>query len=420
VIIFASQVKELLGLTLARPEPGPILEKIPVIWESLPTLSPITVAMAALTIALILLLKRFAPKLPGLLIAVVAVTAAAAVFGLPVATIGSQFGEIPRTLPIPAMPEFTLDKVVAVLPSAVAFTLLGAIESLLSAVVADGMSGRRHNSNAELMGQGVANMAVGLFGGIPVTGTIARTATNVRSGATSPVAGMLHAVFLLLFILVAAPLASFIPLASLAGVLAVVAWNMIEKEAFWGLLRSSRGEAAVLLVTFLLTVFRDLTEAIVVGFALGSVLFIHRMSRATAIERRAPLGPDSEAPETAVPGGVAANDPDVMVYHIRGAFFFGAAASVSAILERIADEHRGLVIDFAEVPFIDSSAANTVEGIVHKAARRGVKVVLTGTTHEMRVQLFAQGMKPPVVAYESSVALGVHKLRTALGAATAP
>jgi SulP family sulfate permease len=411
VIIFASQVKELLGLTLARPEPGPILEKIPVIWESLPTISPITVALAALTIALILGFRRFAPKLPGLLIAVVAVTLAVTVFSLPVATIGSQFGEIPRSLPMPSFPTVTLEKIWAVLPAAIGFTLLGAIESLLSAVVADGMSGRRHNSNAELMGQGVANMAVALFGGIPVTGTIARTATNVRSGATSPIAGMLHAVFLLLFILVAAPLASFIPLASLAGVLAVVAWNMIEKEAFWGLLRSSRGEAAVLLVTFLLTVFRDLTEAIIVGFALGSVLFIHRMSRATAIERRAPLGPDSRGQEQT---GMPADDPDVMVYHIRGAFFFGAAASVSAILERIADEHRGLVIDFAEVPFIDSSAANTVEGIVHKAARRGVKVVLTGTTHEMRLQLFAQGMKPPVVSYESNVALGVQKLRHAL------
>jgi SulP family sulfate permease len=419
VIIFASQVKELLGLTLARAEPGPILEKLPVIWESLPTLNPVTVALALLTIALILVLKRVAPKLPGLLIAVVAVTAAAAVFGLPVATIGSQFGEIPRSLPMPSLPDVTMEKVWAVLPSAIAFTLLGAIESLLSAVVADGMSGRRHNSNAELMGQGIANMAVGLFGGIPVTGTIARTATNVRSGANSPVAGMLHAVFLLLFILVAAPLASFIPLASLAGVLAVVAWNMIEKEAFWGLLRSSRGEAAVLLVTFLLTVFRDLTEAIVVGFALGSVLFIHRMSRATEIERRAPLGPADAGPESAGQAGVTADDPDVMVYHIRGAFFFGAAASVSAILERIADEHRGLVIDFAEVPFIDSSAANTVEGIVHKAARRGVKVILTGTTHEMRVQLFAQGIKPPLVGYESDVILGVQKLRHALAASTA-
>ena len=170
-----------------------------------------------------------------------------------------------------------MDKVLAVLPSAISFALLGSIESLLSAVVADGMTGRRHRSNCELVAQGVANVASGIFGGICVTGTIARTATNVRSGAHGPVAGILHSAFLLLFILVAAPVASFIPLASLAGVLAVVAWNMIEKHAFATLLRTSRGDAVVLLATFLLTTFRDLTEGIVVGFAIGSVLFIHRM-----------------------------------------------------------------------------------------------------------------------------------------------
>ena len=170
-----------------------------------------------------------------------------------------------------------------VLPSAVAFALLGAIESLLSAVVADGMTGRRHRSNCELVAQGAANVASGLFGGICVTGTIARTATNVRAGAHGPVAGMLHSVFLLAFVLLAAPLASFIPLAALAGVLAVVAWNMVERNAVATLLRSRGGDAAVLLVTFLLTIFVGLTEAIVVGFALGSILFIHRMSQTTAI-----------------------------------------------------------------------------------------------------------------------------------------
>ena len=175
---------------------------------------------------------------------------------------------------MPTLPEISLAKVQAVLPAAVAFTLLGSIESLLSAVVADGMTGRRHRSNCELVAQGAANVGAALFGGFCVTGTIARTATNVRAGAHGPVAGMLHAGFLLLFVLVAAPLASYIPLAALAGVLAVVAWNMIESQAFANLIRASRGDAAVLLSTFLLTVFRDLTEAIVVGFALGSVLFL--------------------------------------------------------------------------------------------------------------------------------------------------
>src|SRR5690606_17750802 len=238
----------------------------------------------------------------------------------------------------------------AVLPSAVAFTLLGAIESLLSAVVADGMTGRRHRSNCELVAQGVANIGSGLFGGICVTGTIARTATNVRAGAHGPVAGMLHAVFLLLFILVAAPLASYIPLASLAGVLAVVAWNMIEKPAFAALMRSGRGPAAILLVTFLLTIFRDLTEAIVVGFALGSVMFIHRMSASAAVEARIPFVPEDRADtangERAPYEGPEGADPRMVIYRISGAFFFGSAASIGSVLDRVSDRHKALVIDF--------------------------------------------------------------------------
>ena len=176
------------------------------------------------------------------------------------------------------------------LPDAIAFALLGAIESLLSAVVADGMTGRRHRSNCELVAQGFANIGSALFGGICVTGTIARTATNVRAGARGPVAGMLHSVFLLVFMLIAAPLASYIPLAALASVLVVVAWNMAEKHEFATLVRSSRGDATVLLATFLLTIFRDLTEGILVGFALGAVLFIHRMAEMTGVEAAAPAG----------------------------------------------------------------------------------------------------------------------------------
>ena len=210
-IIFASQLKELLGLTLSGREPGPLLEKLPVIWQGLPTIDVTTVAVALATILTIGGLKRIRPHWPGMLIAVVAAAAATAAFALPVATIGTRFGGIPSGLPTPSLPHITLGQIQAVMPSAIAFALLGSIESLLSAVVADGMTGRRHRSNCELVGQGIANIASALFGGICVTGTIARTATNVRAGAHGPVAGMLHAVFLLLFLLIAAPLASFIP-----------------------------------------------------------------------------------------------------------------------------------------------------------------------------------------------------------------
>ena len=295
VIIFASQIKELLGLTLEGGEPGPLLEKLPVLWAALGSITPVAIALSAGTAAIIVGLKKVRPHWPGMLIAVAGAAAITAAFDLPVATIGSRFGGIPSSLPIPALPDFTPAKIMAVLPAALSFTLLGAIESLLSAVVADGMTGRRHRSNCELVAQGIGNVASSLFGGFCVTGTIARTATNVRAGAHGPVSGMLHSLFLLLFMLLAAPLASYIPLAALAGVLAVVSWNMIEKSAIAVLLRAGWGDAAVLAVTFLLTIFRDLTEAIIVGFALGSVLFIHRMSQATEVETHTPFVGEDQA-----------------------------------------------------------------------------------------------------------------------------
>lgn len=407
VIILASQLTSLLGLTLEGPEPGPFLEKLPVLWNALPTLDAATFALAVCTILAIVGLKRLRPHWPGMLLAVAGGATATGVFDLPVATIGSAFGGIAATLPAPVLPDISLAKVQAVLPDAIAFAMLGAIESLLSAVVADGMTGRRHRSNCELVAQGAANMASGLFGGICVTGTIARTATNVRAGAHGPVAGILHAAFLLVFLLVAAPLARFIPLAGLAGVLAVVAWSMVEKHAFLSLARASRGDFAVLMTTFLLTVLRDLTEAIVVGFALGAVLFIHRMSRTTAIETHLPLVGEDRADDAN--GGRApydearGADPDVVVYRISGAFFFGAAAAIGTVLDRIPDTHRQLIIDFSAVPFLDSTAARTIEGLSRKASRRGVQVIITGASRELRRDLLAGGVRPPLVTYEPSI-----------------
>jgi len=267
VIIFASQLKDLFGITLAGKEPGELIPKLMALAGASQTANPSAIAIAAISIAIIVLLRRFRPAWPGLLIAVAVAALATWALSLPVETIGTRFGGIPRDLPSPAWPAFSLEKAKAVLPDAISFALLGAIESLLSAVVADGMTGRRHRSNCELVAQGFANIGSALFGGICVTGTIARTATNVRSGARGPVSGMLHSVFLLVFMLTAAPLASFIPLAALAAVLVVVAWNMAEKQDFATLIRSSRSDAVVLLATFLLTVFRDLTEGILVGFA---------------------------------------------------------------------------------------------------------------------------------------------------------
>lgn len=410
VIIFSSQIKDLLGLTLTGAEPGPILEKLPVIWQSLPTANPVTMALAAVTIGLIVGVKRWTPKLPHLLIAVAVTTAAAALFNLDTPTIESTFGAVPAGLPAPSLPPISWGLVLAVLPNALGFALLGSIEALLSAVVADGMSGKRHNSNMELIAQGVANLASGVMGGMVATGTIARTATNVRANAHGPVAGMLHALFILVFMMVAAPLVGMVPLAALAGVLATVAWNMIERHAIAILLRSSREDAVLLMVTLLLTVFRDLTEAILVGFALGSVLFIHRMSQATGVMVLDADDHDEPADST----GVSRAD-DILVYRVRGAFFFGAAASVGAVLERIADTHKALVIDLSEAALVDSTAINTLKGLITTADRRGVWVVLTGVPAAMQAQFAAHGLGAPRIAFADSLRQGVRQARVLLG-----
>lgn len=408
VIIFASQLRDLLGLTLSGREPGELLPKLAALGEALPTINPAAVGVAIATVAIIQGLKKLRPGWPGLLIAVVLTAAATAILSLSVETIGTHFGGIPRTLPAPMLPDISLSKIQAVLPDAIAFALLGAIESLLSAVVADGMTGRRHRSNCELVGQGFANIGSALFGGICVTGTIARTATNVRAGARSPIAGMLHSVFLLLFMLAAAPLAAYIPLAALAAVLAVVAWNMAERREFALLLRASWGDAVVLLATFLLTIFRDLTEGILVGFALGAVLFINRMAQATSIEAHAPLvledKPDSRNGDRAKYDPALATDPDVVVYRISGAFFFGAASTVGAVLDRIADQRKSFVLDFSEVPFLDSTAAKTIFGIAQTARRHGVQVTLSGASLAVRRQLITHGVKRPLVTYAATIA----------------
>jgi len=280
---------------------------------------------------------------------------------------------------------------------------------LLSAVVADSMSGRRHRSNCELVAQGVANIASALFGGFCVTGNIARTATNVRSGARGPVSGMLHSVFLLAFMLIAAPLAAYVPLAGLAGVLTVVAWNMAEKNAFAALLRTSRGDAVVLIVTFLLVVFRDLTEGILAGFGIGALLFLHRMASAVEVENARPVVEDDRADGVAGNGRERydpdmASDPDVVVYRISGAFFFGAAAGVGAALERIGERPKAYVIDLSAVPMLDSTGAATIEAFARKAHRQGAAVYISGAARTIKRMLLIHGVRPPQVRFRKQLA----------------
>jgi sulfate permease, SulP family len=269
VTIFASQLKDLGGLKLPAAEPGQLLPKLAMLGQALPTISPAALAVGVGSAALIFLLRRLLPNWPGMLIAVVLASLAAWLFHLPIETIGSHFGQLPDGLPGPRMPTLSVSSVLAVLPAALSFTLLGAVESLLSAKVADGMTGRKHRYNMEVVAQGVANVASAIFGGISVTGTIARTATNIRAGGVSPVSGMMHALFVLIFMVIASPLASFIPLSALAGVLVVVCWNMAEKDDFLLLLRDWRG-GSVLMATFGLTLIEDLTVGIIAGCVLAA------------------------------------------------------------------------------------------------------------------------------------------------------
>jgi SulP family sulfate permease len=276
VTILASQLRDFGGITLAGPEPGPLIPKLAALGHALPTLSLPTLALGIGSAALIFWLRAVKPGWPGMLLAVVVASLVAGLFHLPVATIGSRFGELPRGLPAPRLPAMGAALLAQLLPTVLSFTLLSGIESLLSAKVADTMSGRKHRSNMELVAQGVANMASAIFGGISVTGTIARTATNIRAGARSPVSGILHALFVLLFLLIAAPLARYVPLSALAGVLVVVCWNMAEKREFARLLADWR-EATVLLTTFVVTLVRDLTTGIVAGCILAAIYALWRI-----------------------------------------------------------------------------------------------------------------------------------------------
>ncbi len=419
VIIFASQLKDLLGLTLAQ-EPGPLVPKLAALAAALPTINGASVAVAALSAAAIILVRRFRPHWPGFLIAVVLASAASALMGLPVETIGSRFGGIPSSLPMPSLPDLSVDKIVAVLPAALSFALLGSIESLLSAVVADSMSGRRHRSNCELMAQGAANVASSLFGGFCVTGTIARTATNVRAGARGPVAGMLHSLFLLSFMAVAAPLARYIPLAALAALLAVVAWNMAERHAFAILLRASRGDAVVLLSTFLLVVLTDLTTGILVGFGIGALLFLHRMAHAVEVQSDAPLIRDDQADGTHGDDRTRydtslATDRDILVYRISGAFFFGAAASVATALDRIGEHPKAYVIDVSGVPMLDSTAATTISAFARKAASAGAAVHIAGARPPIQQILSTHGVRPPAVHFAPDVPHAITEARAKIG-----
>lgn len=374
VIIASSQVKDFLGLSIAT-VPAEFLPKWEAYFAAMSSTSWATLGVGAGALGIIIGLRKFAPKLPGFLIAVVVSSVAVALLKLPVDTIGSRFPDIPAGLPMPSFPEISLAKINAVLPSAFTIAFLAGIEALLSAVVADGMTGTRHRSNQELIGQGVANLGSALFGGLPATGAIARTATNIRSGAKTPVAGILHAVFLLLFILFATDLMAFVPMAALAAILFMVAWGMSEYERFIALLRMPNSDRAVLLLTFGLTVLVDLTVAIGVGVTLASLLFMARMAEAVEIDASGKRDPDLDSEDVhqrdSLPNGVE-------VFRITGPFFFGVAGELIGTLRRVGQSPKVIILRMRLVPLLDSSGVQALEEFVEQAHVAGAKVVLSG------------------------------------------
>ena len=379
VIIFASQLKDLLGLQVDG-VPAEFLPKLGVLRAHLDSFNGWALALALACVGLIVGLRKLAPSAPGFLVAVVLASGAVALFGLPVDTIGSRFGGVPSSLPLPALPSLDLARCIALLPAALTIAFLAGIESLLSAVVADGMTGRRHRSNTELIGQGIANGASALFGGLPATGAIARTATNIRAGARTPVAGMLHAGFLLAFVLLAADLASYVPLPALAGLLVVVAWNMSEHGHFRHTLRSApRGDKLVLLLTFGLTVFVDLTVAIEVGMVVAAFAFMHRMAGLVEVTAGVQLIEDDSDGESASDAAQREQlPPGVEVYQIRGPLFFGAANRLDNLLDQLFTRPNVFILRMRLVPLVDASGVHSLSTLAERCRRQGIVLVISG------------------------------------------
>ena len=376
VIIATSQVKDFLGLSLAS-VPADFLPKWQAYFGVIQSTQLTTVCVGIGTLATIVVLRKLSPRLPGFLIAVLLASIVVAALKLPVDTVGSRFPHMPAGLPLPSLPNFSFAKVREVLPSAFTIAFLAGIEALLSAVVADGMVGTRHRSNQELIGQGFANIASAMFGGLPATGAIARTATNVKAGAKTPVAGILHAVFLLLFILFATNLMAFVPMAALAAILFMVAWGMSEYERFIALLSMPNGDRGVLLLTFGLTVFVDLTVAIGVGVTVASLLFMARMSSTVQIENGSEISPDAELDDDdfgqrdALPKGVE-------VFRISGPFFFGVAGELLDALRRVGQSPKVIILRMRLVPMLDASGVEGVNEFFVQAQRAGAEVIFSG------------------------------------------
>lgn len=392
VIIFTGQIPNFLGLAGVENQEY-FIDNLKEIWLHLDSVNIYSIITALICFIMMLLTPRLFPKIPGPLIGLVVSTVAASIF-FPdkVATIGSTYGGIPQELPKFQFPEITIEKVKLLIQPAFIIAMLGAIESLLSAVVADGMSNSKHNSNRELIGQGIANIVTPMFGGIPATGAIARTATNIKSGAASPLSGVIHGIAVLIVLLLFAPFAGKIPLASMAPILMVVAWNMSERRIFAHLLKTKTGDSLVLLTTFLLTVFVNLTVAVQAGLVLAVIIFTKRMGDMLVIRKALPNLEHKNKKIESLSVPHVRGCPQISIYNIEGPLFFGAAqAFEQSIMNTINYKPKVLILRMGKVPFMDTTGASNFSSIVRHFSKNGI-VIITGINEQPKKVLKKMGL----------------------------
>lgn len=380
VTIFCTQVKDLLGLSIPEAVPAEFVEKWHCYFKYIDTINWWALGISLFTIGVILLTRRFAPKAPFMLVGMLAATVICVAFDLPVETIGSRFKELPKGLPMPTFPSFEWATLPALIKPAFVIALLAAIESLLSASVADGMTGSRHHPNTELIGQGAGNIASALFGGLPATGAIARTATNIRAGGKTPVSGIIHAITLLLILLLAGQYAALVPLPALAGILAIVCWNMAEASTFCHLLTGPKQDRAVLLITFILTVMIDLVVAVEVGVVLAALLFIGRMAQVSNVEMISKEIEGEDPEEQPARSRYLRHIPDnVEVFDIQGPFFFGAVEQFKdRVFRSIEPDMDYVLLRMRLVPTLDASGLHVLEDFLSYCRRRNITLLLCG------------------------------------------
>jgi len=417
LIILVGQTRDFFGLQMDK-VPAEFPEKVSAFAEHFGSLNPWAAAIAVVTVLIIVFWPRVTHRIPGSLVAILATTAAVQLFNLPIETIGSRFGEVPNTLPAPHLPNINWELCRQMFSPALTIALLAGIESLLSAVVADGMTERRHRSNMELVAQGIANLATPIFGGIPATGAIARTATNIKNGGRTPIAGIIHAVTLLLILLFFGKWAALIPMATLAGILAIVAWNMSETHLFIKMFRGPKSDILVLISTFLLTVLVDLTVAIQVGVVLAALLFMRRMAEVTQVgyvtrmleeEEENPDDPLSLS-RRRVPAGVE-------VFEVSGPFFFGAADKFKNAISAVKEKPRILILRMRHVLSLDATAMQALESVFSRTHREQTTLILSGVHAQPLIVLERSGLLDKIGAdnVHGNIDDALNRARTLLG-----